>query len=153
MPNYKGHLIGGCVAFAAVLIILPPAYPTTLLTAFEWLLFTLAGSLFPDIDIKSKGQKYFYWMILILLILLLHTRRFIPLAAVSILSMIPMLSKHRGLFHRTWFIIAAPLIAWQIVALYFPAIKELFMYDMLFFIAGALSHLWLDMGLKGMIKI
>ncbi len=153
MPNYQTHLTGGALAFAATLVCIVPYAHPNVLSAGEWLLFTLAGSLFPDIDIKSKGQKYFYWMILILLLILTYTKRFIPLAIISIISTIPLISKHRGLFHRAWFVIAAPLGTWYVLSMHYPAIKMALLFDMLFFIAGALSHLWLDMGLKKMIKI
>jgi len=63
MPNYKGHLAGGVVTYCVVLCALVGTAPS-FMTAGEWLLFTLAGALFPDIDIKSKGQKYFYYLVL-----------------------------------------------------------------------------------------
>ena len=153
MPNYQTHLSGGAIAFAITLVgVVPYAHPSVL-TASEWLLFALAGSLFPDIDIKSKGQKYFYWMILILLLILTYTQRFIPLAIISIMSTIPLISKHRGLFHRAWFVIGAPLAIWYVLSNQYPPIKLSLLFDMLFFITGALSHLWLDMGLRKMIRI
>ncbi len=153
MPNYQVHLAGGSVAFAVALVLIVPYSHPTALTAGEWLLFALAGSLFPDIDIKSKGQKYFYWMIFLLLLILAYTQRFIPMAIISIMSTIPLLAKHRGLFHRGWFVIGAPLGIWYVMALQYPAIKMALLYDMTFFIAGALSHLYLDMGLRKMAKI
>lgn len=153
MPGYQSHLAGGAIVFAATLVCIVPYTQPTILSAGEWLLFALAGSLFPDIDIKSKGQKYFYWMIILLLLILTYTHRFIPLAIISIVSMIPLISKHRGLFHRAWFVIAAPLGIWYVLCLHYPYIKTALLLDITFFIAGALSHLWLDMGLKKMIRI
>lgn len=153
MPNYQTHLVGGSLAFSTALVIIAPLYHPTILTSAEWLLFALAGSLFPDIDIKSKGQKYFYWMVFLLLILLTITQRFIPLAIISIVAIIPLLTKHRGLFHRAWFIIVAPLLTWRIVSFHFPHVQEALLFDMIFFIIGALSHLWLDKGWRKMLKI
>ncbi|MFC1870777.1 metal-dependent hydrolase [Candidatus Dependentiae bacterium] len=153
MPGYQTHLAGGAIVFAATLVCIVPYAQPTVLTAGEWLLFALAGSLFPDIDIKSKGQKYFYWMILLLLLILTYTKRFIPLAIISILSTIPLISKHRGLFHRAWFVIVGPLALWYVMSLHYPFVKTALLLDMTFFIAGALSHLWLDMGLRKMIRI
>jgi len=65
MPGYKGHLVGGTVAYGLLFFGLVGVVvkQPSMLTAGEWLLFALAGSLFPDIDIKSKGQKYFYYVI------------------------------------------------------------------------------------------
>ena len=153
MPNYKDHLSGGSIAFAIALLIVVPHYNTSVLTAAEWYICSLAGSLFPDIDIKSKGQRYFYWLTFLLIILLSITKRFFALSIISILAIIPLLGKHRGLFHRTWFIIGAPMLAWYIVALNYPLFSDALFFDMLFFTIGALSHLYLDLGLKKMLRI
>lgn len=152
MPNYKDHLAGGAIAFACVLVAVTPYKHPVLLTTTEWLLCSLAGSLFPDIDIKSKGQKYFYFMILITLITLLATRNFTLFAIISIIALIPLLTKHRGLFHRTWLIIGLPLLVWHITTIKYSILRELLFYDTIFFIAGALSHLWLDLGLRKMLR-
>ena len=153
MPNYKGHLAGGAIAFACTLVTIASHQNPTLLITAEWLLCTLAGSLFPDIDIKSKGQKYFYLIILIVLMALLATKRFTPFTILSIVALTPMLSNHRGLFHRTWFVVGVPLLVWYIVAHEFPALRMALWYDTIFFIAGALSHLWLDLGLRKMVRL
>lgn len=153
MPNYNTHLSAGSITFAVILLLVVPHYPPSITTAAEWFLFALAGSLFPDIDIKSKGQRYFYWFIFILLILLATTKRFITLAIVSTLAMVPLLGKHRGLFHRTWFIVLAPFVFWYIAACHFHAFADALFFDILFFVAGALSHLWLDLGWRKMLGI
>ena len=153
MPNYKSHLSGGSIAFAITLLFVVPHFNPSPLTLAEWLLFALAGSLFPDIDIKIKGQRYFYWLLFPLFILLAATKRFITLAILSILALLPMISKHRGLFHRTWFIVGAPFAAWYVATLYFPALSNALYFDVLFFVIGALSHIWLDVGLKKMLRI
>lgn len=148
MPNYQGHISGGCMAFALVLLFVVPSYPPTVLAMIEWLLFTLAGSLFPDIDIKSRGQKYFYRIMLVLFIVLAINQHYKHLAIISVLSVIPHLVKHRGMFHRLWFVVAMPLIAWYFITQQFPTIYTALLLDTIFFIAGAVSHLWLDMGTK-----
>jgi hypothetical protein len=63
MANYKGHLIGGAVAYSIFLFV-GRLHNMSFYTVLEWLLFSLAGALFPDIDTKSKGQKLFYWFLL-----------------------------------------------------------------------------------------
>lgn len=154
MPGYKEHLSGGNIAFAITLLVVVPYYSAaTLATAAEWYLFALAGSLFPDIDIKSKGQKYFYWLIFLALVLLTLTKKYLALSVISILATLPLLCKHRGLFHRTWFNIGAPLLAWYVVSLNYPLFAKGLFLDSLFFIVGALSHLYLDMGFKKMLRI
>src|SRR5579872_6581996 len=105
MPNYKGHLAGGAFTFALTLLVVNQWYHPSLITSLEWFLCALGGALFPDIDVKSRGQKYFYWIILAVIIGVSLEKRFDLLIAVSICSIIPMLATHRGLFHRLWFIV------------------------------------------------
>ncbi|HEB41982.1 MAG TPA: hypothetical protein ENI08_03115 [Candidatus Dependentiae bacterium] len=153
MPNYKKHLIGGLGAYAALLIILQRIIqPVSLLSAGEWLVCSLAGSLFPDIDIKSRGQKYFYRVILLVMIFLIIQRQFSLLATSSVMAVTPMLVRHRGIFHRLWFVILFPLAIWYIVSLSVPTISTILLFDILFFIAGAISHLWLDFGFWRMLR-
>ncbi len=153
MPNYKKHLIGGLGAYAALLIIFQRIIqPVSLFSAGEWLVCSLAGSLFPDIDIKSRGQKYFYRVILLVMIFLIIQRQFSLLATSSVMAVTPMLVRHRGIFHRLWFVILLPLTIWYIVSLSVPTISTILLFDILFFIAGAISHLWLDFGFWRMLR-
>ena len=152
MPNYKGHLAGGLFFYLIALYFVLAAYSISFATGLEWLLFTLAGALFPDVDIKSKGQKYFYWIVLILGILLLlhnHIQGFIIL---RFISLVPVLVRHRGIFHRLWFIVLIPLLISFALSCYMPGCNRTIMFDTLFFIIGAISHLWLDLGLKRMLR-
>lgn len=145
MPGYKGHVVGGCVA-GGVLLVLLQQYCTSPALALQWLVCCLAGSLFPDIDVKSKGQHYFYWIIIAVLCVCIVRRNFYALSVCSVLALMPMLSRHRGLFHRGWFIIVLPLTIWMMGMHYHPAYATYFFKHTLFFITGALSHLWLDQG-------
>lgn len=154
MPNYKGHIIGGIIAYSILLTITALIYQSvTGFAAAEGFICTLAGSLFPDIDIKSKGQKLFYMIILISLIALFLFDRLRLASYISIASLAPLLVPHRGLFHRLWFIIGLSsfiaLIFWQ----RFPLYKEQIVFDTIFFVGGAISHLWLDLGLKKMLRL
>jgi hypothetical protein len=168
MPGYKGHLAGGLVvsglgiylltsyagaAFAGIAQSHITGVTATWATQAEWLLFGLAGSLFPDIDVKSRGQHYFYWFVLILLSWCALKRRYDMALGISIMAVIPMLARHRGLFHRAWFVIVMPLLVWLICSCYKPSMSNGLLIDSYFFIAGALSHLWLDMGLKRMLRV
>ena len=150
MPNYKKHLVGGSVAYVILLFLLRSTKPS-LITAGEWLIFSLAGSLFPDIDIKSRGQKYFYRIVMLLFILLSVQKQFELLAGCSILAIVPMLVRHRGIFHRWWFIILISMAIWTTISIATPALSRPVFFDLLFFIAGAISHLWLDLGFRRMI--
>ena len=143
MPNYKGHLVGGFLAYVLVLFAYI-GYMPSLVTGCEWLLFALAGALFPDIDIKSKGQKYFYYVVFILFAFLASKGHFQTLTCFSFVAIAPMLTRHRGVFHSTWFVVSVPLIAWMAMSILLPAYTWPLFVNTLFFIAGALSHLFLD---------
>lgn len=195
MPGYKGHLLGGAIAYGitlgVVLSVVPQMmffaqqhavaliqlffmhskswflnylpqsisqqqllalYPWAILC--EWAACTFAGALFPDIDIKSKGQKLFYWIIVLSLLVLFGVYQQVRLVAcLGIVAMSPMLVNHRGLFHRLWFIILCSIALWWSVSLWWPLATYAVLCDLIFFIAGVTSHLWLDMGFKRMIRL
>src|SRR3989304_1078376 len=98
MPRYKSHLVGGVAAFGIVAWTFGH-YRASMLTLAELLGCALLGSLFPDIDTKSKGQKIFYCMMLILLLYFFIQGRRIPLAMAAIVGTMPLIVRHRGVFH------------------------------------------------------
>jgi hypothetical protein len=151
MPGYKGHLVGGIIVFGLLLVVLMHLIFTqqpSHLVMGEWLLCTLAGALFPDIDVKSKGQKYFYYVAFVCLAVLTYQQRFQMLTCFSFVMITPMLVRHRGIFHNPWFVIVLPLVVWIGVASLLPHKATYLFIDTLFFIGGALSHLWLDFGTR-----
>jgi hypothetical protein len=152
MPNFKGHLAGGFFIYLVVFYWIVSNQTVSLTTSLEWLLFALAGSLFPDVDTKSKGQKIFYWIVLFLAALLLSMSHMEAFVILGFLSLFPLLVRHRGIFHRTWFVILVPSLVASFCCMYMPNCSSIIMYDTLFFIMGALSHLWLDVGIKGMLR-
>lgn len=152
MPNYKGHLIGGIVTYALFFYLVAYAWEPSHLIAGEWLFFTLAGALFPDIDVKSKGQKYFYHFAFLFFILLAVRGQFHMLTCCSFIIITPMLVRHRGIFHSPRFVIAMPLIVWLCASMAMPQCTYTFFYDTLFFIIGALSHVTLDFGPRQMLS-
>lgn len=151
MSSYKGHLIGGCIAYGLLMLVLY-RYNPSYTKSVEWLFCCLAGSLFPDIDIKSKGQKYFYRFVLLLFCLLLFYKKHELFVCCSVIALIPMLVRHRGLFHELWFVVIAPCALFVIVMNMWPTLSYQFFFHVLFFIAGAISHLWLDRGFFRMIR-
>jgi hypothetical protein len=155
MPGYKGHLTGGLVAYGVTLYALQSTalvYPTPLATC-EWLGFALAGSLFPDIDTKSKGQKYFYGVLLAIFIALLCSNRIELLAVLAVVALLPLLVNHRGIFHRAWFVMLVPLVLALICGMRSGLGCHVFLFDAFFFIVGALSHLLLDLGIRRMFRV
>jgi uncharacterized membrane protein YpjA len=70
----------------------------------------------------------------------------------SAISVVPMLVKHRGLFHRLWFVTLMPFGVWALITTYIPNYTHAAFYYTLFFVLGAISHLWLDLGIKQMLR-
>ena len=155
MPGYKGHLVGGVVSYGCLFLLVYNQH-TDCATALSWFAMCCAGALFPDIDIKSKGQKYFYWVLLGLLVWSIvrcktvnTPSRFNVVASLAILSCLPMLIRHRGITHEPLFIIACAAGCWYFISSLYPSYTEILFFHALFFTVGALSHIWLD---KGFIK-
>lgn len=152
MANYKGHLAGGIFVYLLALYCILQVRTVSLVLALEWLLFTLAGALFPDVDIKSKGQKFFYWILLFLSLILLFLNHIQALVVLGFIGLVPLLVRHRGIFHNFWFIIVVPSLVATFTCMYIPHCSRIIMFDTLFFILGAISHLWLDFGLRRIIR-
>ena len=148
MPNYKGHLFGGLVAYFCAICAFVSIKPS-LVTACEWLCFTLAGALFPDVDVKSKGQKYFYYLIFVLFVVLMYQGKHHMVSCLSIIAITPMLSRHRGIFHKIWFLIIFSIGTWAFISLLLPSLSRPLLINTLFFIVGCISHVALDR-IKGM---
>lgn len=152
MPNYKGHLVGGVVGFGIVIFLCSlHVAPCTKLV--EWLLFVVAGSLFPDIDTKSKGQKIFYILLSVAMIFFAVQKQFKVVAGCAFMGMLPLLSNHRGIFHHFWFILGLVVVAVVCLSSLYPFARERIVYDAAFFVLGVMSHLYLDVGLRRMLRI
>jgi len=152
MPGYRAHLMGGFTVYIGLLYTLQSLTPTPL-TMFEWLGCALIGSLFPDVDTKSKGQLWFYRLFFIILIILALKERYFVAAIISILGILPMLFRHRGLFHRPLFLVSIPVVAMIIIKICAPASAQVFFFDAIFFLAGALSHIVMDRGIKALFRM
>ncbi|MGB8468363.1 MAG: metal-dependent hydrolase [Candidatus Babeliales bacterium] len=149
MPNYKGHLVGGLCAYGLLLsLLLLYAVCPTPLTLVEWLLATLAGALFPDIDTKSKGQKYFYQLTGILGIVLVISRHYVTASCMLLLALFPLMIRHRGITHSfiAMSLLCAACVLFVHLQVPFHALQ--ITYAVLFFWAGLVSHLILDLGIR-----
>ncbi len=153
MPNYKKHIAGGFASYLILLFLLIKSYNPSLITSLQWLLSTVIGSLFPDIDTKSKFQKFFYFSLLIIFIFLTLKNNSELLILLSFLGLIPLVVNHRGIFHKLWFILLLIAITLFLTNLYAPDKIEFIGLNLLFFLIGTISHLWLDLGIKKMLRI
>jgi len=144
--NYRGHILGGIVSYALMLFIFKIFhYPLDAMHNLQWFLFCILGSLFPDIDTKSKIQLWIYRLfILFYFLLLLINPTYYMLIFISILAVLPLIVRHRGIFHNPWFLIMLTLFIVGIIYFTRPDMIQETAFNALFFIAGTLSHLLLD---------
>ncbi|MBU1008152.1 metal-dependent hydrolase [Candidatus Dependentiae bacterium] len=149
MPTYKGHLAGGGVTFLAIHLVTtkllnqPTPPPNQILFTLE---FCLLGSLFPDIDTKSFGQKIFYYLLTAMILAAIYTQQWGLLSILSLISVFPLLVNHRGIIHTIWFVTLAPLAIPLIIQQNNPLLAKTAWFAYLYFEIGALSHLFLDYG-------
>lgn len=151
MANYKGHLVGGAVTYG-VLFFLIPIMPTTARAA-QWLVWCLGGALFPDVDIKSKGHNIFYLTMIPVLIFLIAQSRYQLAAVLAVASLLPLVAQHRGLFHRFWFLLIIAGALFLVLPTYTGISTNVLRTDLIFFLAGAVSHLFLDVGFRKMFQL
>ncbi|MBL0332717.1 MAG: metal-dependent hydrolase [Chlorobiota bacterium] len=116
MPGYKNH-ISFAVVFALILIVgsTTTAYansmslPLKLSTAIGVVWLAVLFSLFPDIDIKSKGQLLFYRLFFVLDLILIILEMNKEAALLGFLTLLPIVSRHRSWTHSVFAMILIPL--------------------------------------------
>lgn len=151
MPGYKQHAGAAIVLYMMILSACSlNTFPVS--KTFEWFLALFIGALFPDIDIKSKGQKLCYCVLVILIGRCLMLKHLYSLAVLALAGCVPLLVRHRGIFHSVQFIIFLVGTVTFFSALMMPKSAERIAFDALFFLGGALLHLWLDLGLRRMLR-
>lgn len=143
MPSYRVHLVGGLVTYLGILQLIKYSEPS-IHTIFQGLIFCLLGALFPDIDVKSKGQKVFYTLLLFFLMYLVIIQKYCLFITVSFLGIIPILVRHRGIFHHIWFLLTIALMVTLCVKSMCGFYENVMMANCWFFFAGAVSHVVLD---------
>ncbi len=145
MPGYKTHLVGGVVVYAIGIALLNAVSSAhvTFVTALGWFFWCILGALFPDIDVKSKGQGFIYPFILLALLFFLYKSNIKEFMLLSICSLVPLVANHRGLFHNLFFIISLALVGALYVSNFFLS-THFYITQVAFFSIGAFSHILLD---------
>lgn len=147
MPGYKTHVGFAVCIYALWLIVvslLCGSFSLSVVKGIEWFLCIIIGSLFPDVDIKSKGQVIFYEIMVGILVLLWWRQELIAFTWLTFVALIPVLVHHRGLFHNILFLMCMPLLAALFFGHYYPSYATLLCVDAGFFSLGAVSHCILD---------
>lgn len=149
MSGYRKHYLvaAGCGA-TLTLVLHNSGHVTHLFTLSNasFILASILGGLFPDIDIKSKGQQLLYAMLIPFLAAALLAQQILLSILLGALGVLSPLLPHRGITHELWFVIAAPLIGPALIAMYCPEYTDFAAMCYVFFVVGAVSHLVLDFG-------
>lgn len=151
MAGYRGH-ISTAIIFGVLLVIglsytaVAEAMPLEekVLKGLVVIWLAVVFALFPDIDIKSKGQLLFYRLFFLLDLVLLLAGRYMEAALLGFLTLLPILSKHRGWTHTVWamLLVPLPILAGPMYFTKAPTTEGLPFY--LGAVAGYMSHLMAD---------
>ena len=131
MPNYRVHLVGGLIVFLLSQYFIGA---NRLIINFAC---AILGSLFPDLDTKSKIQIISYRLLGLLILCLIYFQLWSKIIFLVPFLLFPLIVHHRGITHSFWFI---ALIS-ALIAVFFPIIGALGAIN---FFLGALSHILLD---------
>jgi uncharacterized metal-binding protein len=152
MPGYRAHIGFSTGIFFLIFIYLSAHLNLSFILYLELFCSMVAGALFPDIDIKSKGQKYFYTCLFFGSIPFLIHGHFVALALAFWIALIPMMVRHRGVFHDPLYNGIAIVIALCFLHAYNPLLAKRVTLHCIFFLIGVQSHLLLDYGVWDYLK-
>ena len=146
MASGKGHLLGGFVFAWIFLAILSNIFFVP--SAMEVVIFVgiaVMFSLWPDVDIKSIGQKVFYSIFFVTdSILVFYFKDYKTAAFFGLLIILPVLAKHRGWTHSTItaILLPTPLLLVPMYVIDGNLVQGLPYYFSA--VAGYFSHLFFD---------
>lgn len=152
MAGYKGHLFWAVCTYGLVLC-LSSLISWPVCYSLQNFISVLLGALFPDVDTKSKGQKIFYWLLLITLFYTFMMHWYCTSAVLVLLGFLPLMSSHRGLFHNLWFLIFLITIITLFLGRYCGGFTHCLISNAVFFFLGVLSHLIVDFGFYRAIRL
>lgn len=150
MPGYKGHITGSAIAGGAVIAaVMALGYlhhqGVTPLQLVGLLGFCILGGLFPDVDTDSKGQNFFYGLLIIVDGALIYKHYYRWAAWLGFFAMLPAIGHHRGWTHTWWamIVVGSPIVLIPMV-LFGPEQRFVFLPFYIAFTLGYFSHLLLD---------
>ena len=146
MAGYKGHIAGGIILMMIVLNLVFYAFTSpSWIEIILYMLLAIMFALWPDVDIKSKGQKLFYILFFITDLYLIIVQKFEAAAFLGLFIIIPILSKHRGWTHSipAMILIPSPILIYPMIS---GGTMEFFAGVPYYFaaITGYFSHILLD---------
>ncbi len=147
MPNYRGHLLGGAIAYGLSLAVplrftyFPCAGVLSIAGEF---LACLIGSLAPDIDIHSKGRQILNKIIFVGLVLSSFQKSTAALLIFIGVFLFAQNVGHRQMTHHPAFIIIVPYCLGVVLNQHITFLPEVSLNLYCSFVLGALSHILLD---------
>lgn len=147
MATYKGHIIGGIITFALITPLVSYFSPDEHVSIFFYLFFlgiTLTGALFPDIDTHSTIRKIGYYITPILVLFALIKAYYHLLIPLFFFWFCIFLLRHRTITHRFWFLIICTGASYFFIIEKYPDACLTALTSCAYFLAGAVSHLFLD---------
>lgn len=154
MANYKGHIAGGmaaAVVYASVLLFAPITYfaeAAGILHGWEAIaavfVLSILFGLFPDVDTNSKAQDIFLGTAFVVDVILVVSGRIEAAAYLGLVTMLPIITHHRGWTHSKWAMFAVPLPILLVPYFYNQAILPASLVYYGAAVAGYFSHLLLD---------
>ena len=145
MSSGKGHFVGGLVFLWLFLhIVSNYFFRPTLLQIFIYAVLVVLFALWPDVDIKSIGQKLFYTIFFAADAVLIYFEQYKMAAFLGLLIILPILANHRGWTHAriTAVLLPVPLITVPMVVSNGTLAEGLPYYFAA--VAGDFSHLFFD---------
>lgn len=145
MPGYKAHLAVGSAVCGLTYITTINVFQLPTLPQLPLCIFLgLVGSIFPDIDIRSKMQKIYYRMATLGVLVTLFLQAWTPFFILGAISCLITTLTHRTMTHHYWFLTVTPLFIVLYVSYWANHLFHPGLTYALFFIFGALSHVILD---------
>ncbi len=151
MSGYRGHIsmaflfgVALVIALSFTSLAVAMSLSDKLINAVVIIWIAVLFGLFPDVDIKSKGQLLFYRLFFVLDAILLIGAHYQEAAFLGFLAMLPILGRHRGWTHTYWamIVIPSPILLGPMYLAGAPTTQGLPYY--LGAVAGYLSHLVAD---------
>lgn len=147
MPNYKTHLIAGLISFFVVARVTSNYLPTLALPLIllpVGLALCLIGSIFPDIDVPSKMQKWFYFACIAAVAAAIWSKNHVLMASVGTGVIFVTFLTHRTITHKPAFLALVALVPTLCGTYVLPHhARDIFAFYA-YFIVGCLSHILLD---------
>lgn len=106
-------------------------------------IFSMLGSIFPDVDTASTSRKIIYFILLSLIIFFLYNSMLMYSGLIGLFAILPALGKHRGWTHSIFGLVFVTFcVGFCISNIGFP--QSYIIASSIYFAFGYLSHLVLD---------